>query len=299
MSNQATEITSKTQEMISFADFLQSKPPGSSVAISDLMVNERQPSGGTIWRLRTPRLELHCDFVGCGGPRYFRFAGGDRQLAKDGTLSTFINYVCANCSSSHKQFSLFAKAEAPELNGECYKHGEMPPFGPVTPPRLLKMFENNRDLFMKGRRCESQGLGIAAFVYYRRVVEEQRSKIIGEISRVATQIGAPADTIKVLTMAQNETQFSKSLAMVKGAIPESLLIQGHNPMTLLHDNLSNGLHAHTDAECLEIAQSIRVILAELADRISTALKDDAELKKALGKLLKKAKPSAENPRSPA
>jgi hypothetical protein len=77
----------------------------------------------------------------------------------------------------------------------------------------------------------------------------------------------------------------------KDAIPESLRIQGHNPMTLLHDNLSTGLHAKADAECLEIAQAIRIVLAELAERLTNALKDEAELTKALGKLLNKGKPA--------
>jgi hypothetical protein len=149
------------------------------------------------------------------------------------------------------------------------------------------MLDHNRDLFMKGRRCESQGLGVGAFVYYRRVVEDQRASIIGEIVRVAKVISAPSDTIAVLEAAQAESQFSKSLDMIKDAIPESLRIQGHNPMTLLHDNLSMGLHAKSDAECLEIAGAIRVVLAELADRLTNALKDEAELTKALGKLLNK------------
>jgi len=104
-------------------------------------------------------------------------------------------------------------------------------------------------------------------------------------SRVAKLIKAPAETLASLEAAQKETQFSKSLDLIKDAMPESLRIQGHNPMTLLHDNLSTGLHSKTDAECLEIAQAIRVILAELAERLSTALKDEAELTKALGKLL--------------
>ncbi|WP_316213892.1 hypothetical protein [Bradyrhizobium sp. SZCCHNR2032] len=93
--------------------------------------------------------------------------------------------------------------------------------------------------------------------------------------------------IATLEAAQAETQFSKSLDMVKDALPESLKIQGHNPLTLLHDNLSTGLHARTDKECLEIAASVRVVLAELAERITLALKDEAELSKALGKLLNK------------
>jgi len=65
------------------------------------------------------------------------------------------------------------------------------------------------------------------------------------------------------------------------------LINGHNPLTLLHSALSDGIHAKTDEECLELATSIRLVLIELADRIATALKDEAELRTAVTKLLKK------------
>ncbi len=74
---------------------------------------------------------------------------------------------------------------------------------------------------------------------------------------------------------------------MKDAIPESLRIRGHNPLTLLHPALSEGLHDKSDAECLELATSIRVVLTELADRISQALKDEAELTSAVTRLLKK------------
>ena len=97
------------------------------------------------------------------------------------------------------------------------------------------MLGDNRDLFMKGRRCQS--LGIGAFVYYRRAVENQRVAILGEIIKIAKTIRAPAETIDLLQRSQAENQFSKSLEMVKDAVPESLRIQGHNPLTLLHDNL--------------------------------------------------------------
>jgi hypothetical protein len=279
-------------DSIKFSEFLESKPPGARFKISDLMTIERYRSGGTVWYLNNPRLHLHCQSDECSGLRYFRFEEGKREVGDNGELQTFLTYRCSNCRRTTKMFALFVAAGAKNaLPGECYKYGEMPPFGPITPPRLLKMLEHNRDLFMRGRRCESQGLGIGAFVYYRRVVEDQRASIIGEIIRVAKLINAPATTIEVLEIARTETQFSKSLELIKDAIPESLRIQGHNPMTLLHDNLSTGLHAKTDAECLEIAQAIRIILAELAERLTSALKDEAELTRALGKLLSKGKAS--------
>lgn len=274
---------------IPFSDFLETRPPGASVGIADLMVYEKvTPGGGNVWRLNSPVLKLHCASDSCDGERHFRYSSGDRRPSESGWLQTFLVYQCSNCHSFQKMFALRTRATAKgELDGNAYKYGEAPPFGPLTPPRLLKMLDRDRDLFMKGRRCESQGLGIGAFVYYRRVVEHQRTEILGQIINVARTINAPLPMIELLEQAQTENQFSKSLDMVKDAIPESLRIQGHNPLTLLHDNLSTGLHAQSDAECLEIAGAIRIVLAELAERISAALKDEAELTKALGRLLNK------------
>ena len=74
-------------------------------------------------------------------------------------------------------------------------------------------------------------------------------------------------------------------------MPEVLHIDGHSALTLLHSALSEGLHAQTDDECLELATSIRVLLSELCDRISTALKDHAELQSALSRLLNRDQPN--------
>ena len=71
----------------------------------------------------------------------------------------------------------------------------------------------------------------------------------------------------------------------KDSIPQALLIKGHNPLRLLHSALSDGLHDRDDAYCLEQASSIRVVLAELSERLAQALKDEAELNRALSHLL--------------
>lgn len=56
-------------------------------------------------------------------------------------------------------------------------------------------------------------------------------------------------------------------------------------MALLHSALSEGVHGLSDDECLEIASSVRVVLAELSERLAQALKDEAELSKALSTLM--------------
>jgi hypothetical protein len=147
------------------------------------------------------------------------------------------------------------------------------------------MIGPDRDAFLKGRRAEIQGLGIGAFAYYRRVVENQKGRIIEQIAEVATRLGAKGEILTTFEKASKETQFSSAIEAVKDSIPQSLMINGHNPLTLLHGALSEGIHAQTDEDCLEIATSIRVVLTELADRISIALRDHAELKTAVSRLL--------------
>ena len=128
-------------------------------------------------------------------------------------------------------------------------------------------------------------LGIAAFAYYRRVIENQKNRILDEVVRVATKLGAPTEMLDDFSAAKAETQFSRAVASIKHGIPQALLVDGHNPLLLLHSALSEGLHAQTDAECLGLATSIRVVLTELVERMAIALKEEAELKSAVSRLL--------------
>ena len=97
--------------------------------------------------------------------------------------------------------------------------------------------------------------------------------------------------IETLKAAKIETQFSKALASVKDALPPALLINGHNPLALLHKALSGGLHEQTDEDCLKLAHDVRVVLVELAERLGQALKDEAELTDAITRLMNPKKKS--------
>jgi hypothetical protein len=205
----------------------------------------------------------------------------------------FVNYTCKNCTSETKSFALMVVVDTGLVAGLAYKFGEFPKFGPPTPARLIKLIGPQKDLFLKGRRSENQGLGIAAFAYYRRVIEDQKDRIFDEIINVCRRLSVEQAVVDDLTKAKAETQFTKAVEAVKHGIPQTLLVNGHNPLTLLHGALSEGIHAQTDEECLEIATSIREVMADFAERMGQALKDEAQLSTAVTKLLQKR--SAQKP----
>ena len=288
MSDQETGAIKEEPTPILLAEFLEGTPPGSMTSVTDLAKKvERSASRGpyTAYTFGAPDIQLHCGNDSCNSTMFFRRrTTTPTDLQAKEWHNFYIGYRCANCQKSWKTFSLGAYLDH-ETSGTCYKFGEIPEYGPPTAARLIKLIGPDRDTFLKGRRCENQGLGIGAFVYYRRVVENQKNRILGEIITVAKKLGAAAEAVQELEAAQAETQFSKALANVKNSIPQTLLINGHNPLKLLHSALSDGLHDRDDAHCLKLASSIRVVLAELSERLSQALKDEAELNRALSHLL--------------
>ncbi len=276
----APAAASATPQSRTFADFLESCGPDSTQHVSGLLTRSRS-SGHTI--LQTPELQLHCDSEICNGVRVFQCH--EERYVSTGWEFEFMTYLCKNCGKTQRTFALAVLPDGTKNTGRVIKLGEVPPFGPPTPSRVMKLVGEDRELFLKGRRAELRGLGIGAFAYYRRVVEEQKGRIIKEVGKVAAKIKPSRETADLFAKAEAETQFSTAIDMIKSAIPESLLIDGHNPLTLLHTALSEGLHAQSDEYCLELAASIRVVLTELAERISTALKEEATLKNAVSRLL--------------
>lgn len=265
-----------------FAEFLQSTPPFTAIAIKDLAESKRTVHGATYYTIATPTIQLHCDQ--CEGTRFFQ-CRAEIVLREKIPDDLFLVYVCKNCNASLKTYALCVTRNTGSVAGTASKYGEAPMFGPQTPARVITLIGRDRDLFLKGRRAENQGLGIGSFAYYRRVVENQKVQIIQEITKACAKLGASPDVIAELNKAEKETQFSTAIDQIKAAIPDSLQIHGRNPLTLLHSALSEGLHEHTDEECLEMAKEIRLVLTELAERLSQALKEDVELKQAVTRLL--------------
>ena len=280
-----TEVTYQT-----LSEFLENTPPNQWRNISNLSLQQNVgPYPNSSRALNRPKLKLHCSDDSCNGVRFFRCTGvyeyPGPHLRTDTQNYLYVIYQCSNCQKTQKVYSLAVILLIGEQSYEmCLKLGENPPYGPLVPSRLITLIGPDRDIFLKGRNCENQGLGIGAFTYYRRVVENQKNRILEAIVKVSEKIGAPQDKIDTLHEAIKETQFSKALGMAKDVMPESLLIKGQSPILLLHHALSRGVHKLSDEECLELASTVRLVLGELSERLSAILKDQTELTEAISRL---------------
>ncbi len=95
------------------------------------------------------------------------------------------------------------------------KLGEWPPFGERVSDQLLDLLGSDRDLFLKGKTAENQGLGIGASSYYRRVVENQREALFEEITKTAKLLKVSDEVIANLDVASREWRFDRSVREIK------------------------------------------------------------------------------------
>ncbi len=195
-------------------------------------------------------------------------------------------YFCRDCQEQFKLFALRLMAR-PGGNGTAYKYGERPPFGVPVPNEILRLFGRDSHTFLKGRQCENQGLGIGAFAYYRRVVENHKNEIFDEVIAVCETIGASQQLIEELRSAKKEVSFTKAMEQIKIVLPQGLLINGQNPLLALHGALSVGLHNESDEQCLEAAHAVRLVLTDLIEKMSRLRQDNWDLHTAVQLLVAK------------
>jgi hypothetical protein len=116
--------------------------------------------------------------------------------------------------------------------------------------------------------CESQGYGIAAFSYYRRVVENSIGKILENLRSILEMQGSSSENIEQIDRALKGIVMDERIKIAKDAIPNSLRPNGMNPLAIIYDTLSAGIHRHPEEECLKNSEYIRVALSYLIKTLS-------------------------------
>lgn len=272
-----------TKVEIGLKQFLETVPPGALFSVSECISDHGSYKG-----LDNPAVQLHCPSAECDGTTWFDYKSGDVSLRHQEWTFGIAKYVCRHCRRQIKWFALCARLDGQAVT--VMKIGEYPPFGAPLPGQVLTLVGSDEELFKRGYRSETEGQGMGAYVYYRRVVDNQRARIFEEVILAAKAVNAPQQQIKELETAKVE---NRAIRDVKEAVPDSLLIGGQNPLTLLYKTLSEGIHDYSDTECLVLERDIRTVLTELAERIAAVTQNKEEVNSAVKRLLnRKQKPVA-------
>jgi hypothetical protein len=219
--------------------------------------------------LKKPAIHMYCNY--CKSDQTFNMSNeyfeyyprvtGYPSYPSGGRVVRAV-YLCSSCKSFPR--IIFIKI-GPDRT-YVVKVGQEPPWEISMDRNLEKMLGAHSEYYKKGLTCESQGYGIGAFSYYRRIVEEIIDELLTDIADLIPeehhkQYMAVLEEVKKTIIAQDK------IRLVKDLLPSTLRPNGINPLSILYDILSESLHAHDDETCLELAMHLRKPIVYLANEV--------------------------------
>jgi hypothetical protein len=179
---------------------------------------------------------------------------------------------CAQCASSEIEIELriepaaFGEPHPAGMGGRpatrsrkwtLRKWGQWPAWS-ITPPREIQdaLVADDLELYKKALVCVSQGYGIGALAYFRRVIENSMNAMLDLVEEAARADG-DEDALRNVVRARESKRADEKLALIVEHVPRTLRPSGANPLAVLHDRYSRGLHAFSDDECVRIALDLR------------------------------------------
>ena len=165
------------------------------------------------------------------------------------------------------------------------KTGQLPAFERNPEKEVLDYLnDEDKENYKKALSNLSVSYGIGAFAYFRRIIENEIKKIVKDISQLDFE-----DSDKVKT-AWNEYeknhQMSNLIDNINPYIPKSLKEIDDNPIRLLYEQLSGGIHEYSEDVCLEKARQVDTILRYVIKKVNSEKFELIAVKKAMKGLKK-------------
>jgi len=229
---------------------------------------------GIVFRamIQPPMVELVCP--NCGTTRPFRETSGQRgpgigsgsaggATSLTSKVYTY-EFACTGCQQATASFFVEVYVDTLDPLGNSNwlrKVGQVPPWSIAIPADLRKELGDDAAFYERALVCLSQSYGLAACAYLRRVLENHINPLLQLIHDVRKGDGAPESELKALTEALRSKVFDQKLQVAYKFAPPSIVVDGMNPLKLIHDQLSIGIHTLGENECTEIALKLRTALA--------------------------------------
>jgi hypothetical protein len=166
-------------------------------------------------------------------------------------------YLCRNCGKEGVRYVIIWQEN--ESGTIFLKVGQYPELEERVSEALVQALGvTDLKLYKNALRMRNFNLGVAAVSYMRRVVENRMNDMLEILHETALAHNLPAEALMQYKEMREEKRFATKVNYAGTLLPVSLRPAGKpNPMTILHELASDGLHAKSDEECVDIFDACR------------------------------------------
>lgn len=206
--------------------------------------------------------------------------GMPTQVLKSGT--SYFEFACVSCRRSRREYLVEQILDGENI--KLQKYGELPR-GRIPRDRTLQKFlKDDLENYEKAVICLSHEYGVAAFAYFRRIVENNISRLLDLVYEDAQSSGNDEAVLSAIDELRKDSPMSEKIKIANVALPSHLKPDGLNPLGRLYQVLSEGIHSLTETECLQKAKAASECLAFLVSELAIRREHRARFKSTLGQL---------------
>lgn len=227
---------------------------------------------------------------------YCRTCGGDQLWSLQDDHSHWrgfcsAEYKCRNCLKEKLRYYFIWERRSNENVSDFMKVGQHPPLEERIPAQLETRLAANStedlDYYKKAIRCRNFNYGLAALSYLRRVVENRMNDLLDLMADVAREQGFATDQVAELDRIKTSKVFDHKITFASKILPPSVRPGGQNPVDLLHDIASEGIHNKSEDECIELFDISRHVFEYLFRELEVGKADAERFVGGLKELLEK------------
>jgi hypothetical protein len=202
-------------------------------------------------------------------------------------------YKCRNCGSRSTIYYFYWKKL--EKNVQFFKVGQWPELEETVSDTLVNaLTPEDLKMYKNALRLRNFNLGIASMAYMRRVVENRMNDMLDVLHEAARAHNAPAEVLAKHEEIKKDKRFSVKVDYAGDLLPPNLRPAGHpNPIAVLHELTSDGLHAKSDAECVDIFDECRQTFEYVFGKMRIEAEEALAFVKGIAKLTEKRAKAAE------
>lgn len=211
-----------------------------------------------------------------------RGGGASMTIKALSTGQSYFTFTCVSCRKDRHEY--LVDQVVTEETIKIQKYGELPRKKIDRDPLLQKFFSHDTDCYEKAVVCLTNGYGIAAFAYMRRIVENNISSLLDMLREDIEKTNNSSPLLDKLAELKKESPMNDKISIANAALPEYLVPSGLNPLGRLYQVLSEGVHNYTDEKCLERAAVVQACIKYLIGELSSRKKNRESFKGLVGSL---------------
>lgn len=211
-----------------------------------------------------------------------RGSGSGMGIKALSTGTSYFQFLCASCRGNQHEY--LVEQIVTDETIKIQKYGERPRKKLERDPLLQNFFSHDSECYEKAVVCISNGYGIAAFAYMRRIIERNIHELLSLIQEDVEATESESPVLAKLAELRTESPMSEKISIANQALPDYLIPSGLNPLGRLYKVLSEGVHSYDDGECLERARAIQTCIKYLVSELAARKKHRESFKNLIGSL---------------